>query len=68
MKYASSRFKYEQRELAYKIYLTDTLFYQVQNQRLTTRYIDMLNKKVDNRTGDEIVIEVMNKAGLRFKE
>jgi hypothetical protein len=54
--------------MAYRIYVTDSLFYQAQNQHLTARYVDLLNKKVDNRSGDEIVLDVMSKAGLRFKE
>lgn len=54
--------------MAYRVYVTDCLFYQGQNQRLTTRFVDLLNKKVDNRSGDEIVLDVMSKAGLRFKE
>lgn len=54
--------------MAYRTYLTDTLFYQAQNQRLTARYYDIINKKVDNRTGDEIVADVIAGAGLRFKQ
>lgn len=54
--------------MAYKVYISDSLFYQAQNQRLTARYHDLLNKKVDNRTGDEIVFDIMKNAGLRFKE
>lgn len=63
-----SRYKYEQHDLAYKTYITDSLFYQAQNQRLTTRYYDIINKKVDDRTGDEIAMDVILSAGLRFKE
>lgn len=54
--------------MAYRIYVTDSLFYQGQNQRLTSRYLDLLNRKVDNRTGDEIARDVIVGAGLRFKE
>lgn len=54
--------------MAYRIYVTDCIFYQGQNQHLTSRFIDLINKKVDNRSGDEIAIDVIKKAGLRFKE
>ena len=54
--------------MAYRVYVTDCLFYQGQNQRLNIRYIDLLNKKVDNRDGDEIALDVINNVGLRFKK
>ena len=54
--------------MAYRIYLTDSLFYQAQNQRLTTRYADLLKPvEVDDRDEDEIILDVMKNAGLRFK-
>ena len=70
MRYAISRFKYEQQEMAYRIYMSDSLFYYTQNQRLTHRYADFITNKIkiDNRSSDEIVMDVMNNAGLRFKE
>lgn len=54
-------------EMAYRVYVTDCLFYQGQNQRLTSRFVDLLNRKVDDRDGDEIAIDVIDKLGLRFK-
>lgn len=55
--------------MAYKIYISDTLYHQAQNQRLTVRFIDILDQKpIDNRSGDEIALDVIQKAGLRFKE
>ena len=57
--------------MAYKIYISDTLFNQGQNQRLTTRYIDLIDRhtrvNVDTRSADEIVLDVMSSAGLRFE-
>ena len=54
--------------MAYKIYISDLLFYyQDQSQKLTARFIDVLNTKVDTRTGDEVALDVISKAGLRFK-
>ena len=54
--------------MAYRIYVTDMLFYQAQNQRLTSRYIDILHKKVDHRDGDEVALDIITRAGLRIKE
>ena len=54
--------------MAYKIYISDTLYQYSQNQRLSMRYIDLLKTRVDTRSGDEIAIDVINAAGLRFKE
>ena len=54
--------------MAYKLYMSDLLFYyQDRSQQLTARFVDVLNKEVDNRTGDEVALDVMSKAGLRFK-
>ena len=57
--------------MAYKIYISDTLFNQGQNQRLTTRYADLIDRhtrvNVDTRSADEIVLDVMSSAGLRFE-
>lgn len=37
-----------------------------ENKRLTVRYVDMINPQpVDNRTGDEIALDVINKLGLK---
>ena len=68
LRYAISRFKYEQDEMAYRVYVTDSIYYKGHNQMINKRFFDMLNEKVDNRNGDEIALDVMNKAGLRFKE
>lgn len=54
--------------MAYKIYITDTLYYHGKNQLLNMRYEDLLKHKVETRTGDEIAIDIINTAGLRFKE
>ena len=54
--------------MAYKIYISDTLYHQNRNQMLNMRYTDLLNRHVDNRSGDEIALDVIKTAGLRFKE
>lgn len=50
-------------------YTADSLYYSAQEKRLSIRYNDLLKKKkVDNRSGDEIVKDVMERGGLRFEE
>ena len=55
--------------MAYRVYVTDCLYYQAQGQMLTTRYADLIsNKKQDQeKSSEEIVADIMSKAGLRFK-
>jgi len=68
MRYVLAKYTEYKKELAYRIYITDSLYYQSDNKRLTTRYVDMITpKKVDRRTGDEIASDVINKLGLRIE-
>lgn len=68
MRYVVARYKMEQREMAYRIFVTDSLQLIPQNKYLTTRYKDSIKtKKKDNRTGDEIAADVIKRAGLSFK-
>ena len=55
--------------MAYRIYITDSLYYQSQGKRLSVRYAELIAPKtvVDTRDQAEIVSDIMNKAGLRFK-
>ena len=55
--------------MAYAIYMSDTLYYQNQQKGLSMRYFDLIHKdNTPDESGDEILSEVMAKAGLRFKE
>lgn len=55
--------------MAYAIYMSDTLYYQNQQKGLSMRFFDLVNQsKEPDESGDEILSEVMAKAGLRFKE
>ena len=64
MHYLLARFKEHQKEDVYRIYVTDSLFYQADNKRLNQRYSDLLNKKIESRSAEQIIDEVFNKAGL----
>ena len=56
----------------FKIYLTDCLQGIVNNTQkfaggvsIEKRYYDLINRKTDNRTGEEIAAEVIKEAGLK---
>ena len=77
MRYAIARYQSQQRELAYRIYVTDCLRITTENTAKTVhaltegkaevhvmgiRFADVLeNKPVDNRTADDIIEGIRNK-------
>ena len=72
--YCISRYKHKQEEKVYRAYITDALMAICNNfagvfggERLAVRYID-LGKPKDTRTGDEIAIDIITRAGLSFEE
>ena len=68
MRYVEARLTEYTREQAYRLFVTRSLQLAPQGQYITTSFGDILNpQKVDNRTGDEIAIDVMKKAGLSFR-
>lgn len=68
-----ARYEIYRREEAYRFYVADSLFYQGQGKALGLKYGELLDKlehplmsqPVD---GDEIVIDIMTKYGLRFED
>lgn len=70
--YCISRYKHKQEEKQYRVYITDALMVIANNvcnvaggQQIKTRYQD-LGKPQDTRTGNEIAVDVMKRAGLTF--
>ena len=62
----------EEEEKVYRIYLTDAMKQAVESLSrfagggvMSKRWFDLF-KPVDNRTGDQIVADVMRNAGLKF--
>lgn len=58
----------------YRAYITDALQAITGNtamyaggQTIQQRYYDIINKKTDNRTGDEIAADLIKRAGLEIK-
>ena len=55
----------EDEEYSYRAYVTDTLRLQGENQYPTARWMEIIEPKLaDDRTGDEIALEVIRGAGL----
>lgn len=52
---------------AYRVYVTDSLQLAVQNKYLTQRWADLISNNVDTRSGDEVALDVIRRAGLRLK-
>lgn len=61
-----------EKELAYKVYTSDMLkaLAKAWGMDVDVRYIDVITKEEpeEEQTGDEIVIAVMQKAGLKGKQ
>ena len=72
MRYATARFNQHQRDLAYRIYVSDCLRIISENTAkigggsyITAKFSDIINPKhVDNRTGEEIAADIIKRAGI----
>ena len=72
MRYAMARYQSQQRDLAYRIYVTDCLRIVGENTAkisggsyITAKFADIINPNpVDNRTGEEIAADIIKRAGI----
>ena len=72
MRYAMARYQSQQRDLAYRIYVSDCLRIISENTAkmgggsyITAKLADIINHKpVDDRTGEEIAADIINRAGI----
>ena len=72
MRYAMARYQSQQRDLAYRIYVTDCLRIISENTAkigggsyINAKISDIINPKpVDNRTGEEIAADIIKLAGI----
>lgn len=56
------------RDRAYRFYVTDALSLAPQNKYISQRYADMIKPhKIDNRSGDEIAMDIISRHGLKVK-
>ena len=52
------------KDKAYRMYITDSIYYYGQGKAIGMRYEDMF-KPTDTRSAEEIAVDVIKKAGLR---
>lgn len=72
MRYAMARYQSQQRDLAYRIYVTDCLRIISENTAkisngsyITAKFADIINQKpVDKRNGEEIAADIIKRAGI----
>ena len=72
MRYAIARFNHHQRDLAYRIYVTDCLRIISENTAkmcggsyITAKLADIINPKpAENRSGEEIAVDIIKRAGI----
>lgn len=68
MRYVKARLEKEQRDEAYRIFVCDSLQLMPQNKYISKRYSDLINKdKEPQKSGDEIVLDIMSRAGLKWR-
>ena len=73
MRYVTTRYQSQQRDLIYRIYVTNCLRIMTENtakqaggNNMTAEYTDLIHpKKKDNRTGNEIAADVIRNAGIK---
>ena len=73
MRYVTTRYQSQQRDLIYRIYVTNCLRIMTENTAkqaggnyMTAEYMDLIHpKKKDNRTGNEIAADVIRNAGIK---
>ena len=71
MRYVEARIDEYNREEAYRIYISKCLQLVPQQKYMNMAYTDMIKsmyEKPETRTGDEIVTDIMKRAGLKFEE
>ena len=72
MRYAMARYQSQQRDLAYRIYVTDCLRIISENTAkmgggsyITAKFADIINPKpIEKRTGEEIAADIIKRAGI----
>ena len=72
MRYAMARYQSQQRDLAYRIYVSDCLRIISENAAkmcgeayMKAKLADIINPDpVDNRTGEEIAADIIKRAGI----
>lgn len=54
------------KDTLYRVYLTDSVKLMGENKTLNVRYYDLIKQeKNDDRTGDDIALDLINRLGLK---
>ena len=68
MRYAIARYEKDQEELAYRIYITDSLYLFAQGKAASSRYYDIISKKQEENTeqgdGLDVAKNILSRAGV----
>lgn len=68
MKYVLSKLKERAHFLSFEYYVTDILYYFSNGKTLQKRFYDAVNEgNEETPNGDEIVMDIMKRAGLKFE-
>lgn len=71
MRYALARYTSHQRDMAYRIYVTETLRAMSKGGYINTSFADVIKPKKqlpeDTRTGEEIAFDVLQRLGIEVR-
>lgn len=68
LRYVEARIAEDREEYAYKAYMTDGIQLAPQSKYIVARWCDLIAQKtIDNRSGDEIAMDIITRAGLSLK-
>ena len=56
----------DEEEYTFRVYMTDAAHLSGENKYPAARWADVIGRKIDTRSGDEIAADIINGAGLRF--
>lgn len=67
MRYVNARFDDYEREEAYRIYVCTCLQHAPRGESMTKSYFDLVhNKPKVTRSGEEVALDIISRAGLNF--
>lgn len=68
MRYVRAKYDSYNDTLTYRTYIAETLYQYTRGNGLNVHLMDVIHPKpVDNRSGDEIALDVISKAGLTLQ-
>lgn len=66
MFYLKSKIKKEREKAVYHKYVADSLYcLQVGDRQMNNAYSDIVDNKIDTRSGEEIAADIIKRAGLK---